>query len=162
MYRIRCFPPIIDNSTRLLILGSIPSEESLRKQQYYGNPRNQFWMIVSSLLQVSNINESYEQRVLSLKDKGIGLWDVILTCRRQGSLDTSIKEERANNFDLLYEQFPNIRCVCFNGLKAFDIYRKMVGFKREIIFLRLESTSPANTKKLEEKLQNWSIIRSYI
>ncbi len=161
MSRVSSFPPIIDKKSCVLILGSMPGGESLRKQEYYANVKNQFWKIIYALFDISPDN-SYEKRIMFLKDKGIGLWDVMETCYRKGSLDSDITKEKVNNFDSLFREFPNIKYVCFNGLKAFDTYQKKVGFNKDIIFERLESTSPANTMRFEDKLKNWMIIKTYL
>lgn len=76
---------IVDNRTRVLIIGSMPGQQSLEKQQYYGNPRNHFWPIMGELLQV-NIPDNYEERLQLLRQAGIGLWDAIA---RALSLDPS-------------------------------------------------------------------------
>jgi len=158
---VNSFSPIIDNNCRVLILGSMPGEESLRKQQYYANPRNQFWEIIYFLFDCP-VEDAYEKRIEFLKNRGIGLWDVIETCYREGSLDSDIKEEKANDFAYLYQKYPSIKYVCFNGSKAYETYRKKMGFNTNHVFVKLESTSPANTKRFEEKLKNWSIIKTFI
>ena len=53
------FLPVIGNFPRIMILGSMPSVESLNQQQYYGHPRNQFWAILSALLKYE-IPDHYE------------------------------------------------------------------------------------------------------
>jgi hypothetical protein len=42
---VSSFPWVGDKHSKLIILGSMPGVESLRKQQYYAHPRNQFWNI---------------------------------------------------------------------------------------------------------------------
>ena len=42
-------PPVVDEQTKVLIVGSMPGVQSLEKQQYYGNPRNHFWGIIGEI-----------------------------------------------------------------------------------------------------------------
>lgn len=162
MLNIQSFLPIVNSDSKILILGSIPGKESLRQHQYYAYRQNQFWNIIYSLFDTP-IDDNYESRILFLKKNNIALWDVIQSCHREGSLDSNIKNEEANDFESLFNNYPNIEYVFFNGLKAYNVFKKKVGFNFENIkFQRLESTSPANTKKFEYKLDNWSIIKNVI
>ncbi|WP_187296337.1 DNA-deoxyinosine glycosylase [Tepidibacter mesophilus] len=162
MSNIKSFSPIIDSKSTILILGSIPGKESLRQNQYYAYNQNQFWKIIYSLFDTP-IDDDYNKKILFLKKNNIALWDVIKSCYREGSLDSNIKMEEANNFESLFNRYPNIEYVFFNGLKAYNVFKKKVGLNFENIkFQRLESTSPANTKRFEYKLDNWSIIKNII
>lgn len=160
---VSSFQPVIDERSRVLILGSMPGVESLEKQQYYANPRNQFWKIIYSLFAVEP-SQTYEERVSFIKSKEIALWDVIENCYREGSLDSNIREEHVNDVKGLIKAYPNIETVMFNGAKAYDTYKKRIGFDAisNLTFQRLTSSSPANTKKYEEKLREWSIIRNFL
>ncbi|WP_028562546.1 DNA-deoxyinosine glycosylase [Paenibacillus pinihumi] len=154
---IEGFKPVADQSAVILILGSMPSEESLRRQQYYGNPRNHFWPILFALYDQEPISE-YGDRIAFLKSKGIALWDVLARCRRAGSLDVNITDEQANNFSNFYAAHPNIKAVLFNGTKAESVYRKQVGLDNERTYLRLPSSSPVPGKynlTLEQKIGAW-------
>lgn len=161
--KIESFAPIIDNNTKILILGSIPGKQSLEKQEYYANPRNTFWKILFSLHN-ENIEEEYNKKTEFLKEKRIGLWDVIKHCHREGSLDSNIKNEEPNDFTTLFKEYPNIEYVLFNGAKAYDVFRKRVGFdiSDKITFNKLTSTSPANTITFERKMNEWKIIKEYL
>ncbi len=162
MSRVKSFAPIIDEKSRILILGSMPGIESLRKQEYYGHPRNQFWKIIYELFG-EPLDGNYERKVTFLKSKGIALWDVIETCSREGSLDSNIKEEKVNDFTRLFKEYPKIKHVFFNGLKAYDTFKKKVGFDfPEMTFIRLGSTSPAHAKKFADKFKEWMIIKDYL
>ena len=161
MQRIYSFPPIADQNSRILILGSMPGVESLRKQQYYAHPQNQFWKIIYDLF-ATPLEQDYEKKVDFLRSKGIALWDVIENCYREGSSDAKIKEEKPNAIPKLLEQYPRIKCLLFNGTKAYDSYRKMIGFTEGWLYEKLESTSPANTKSYEFKLKNWRKILKYL
>ena len=163
MSLLSSFRPIIDQRSRLLILGSMPGVESLRLQQYYGHPRNQFWKILYELFN-TQASEDYEQKVFYIRNKRIAVWDVIENCYRAGSLDSNIREEKANDFNALFKGYPDIKTVLFNGGKAYETYKKWVGFDAlpNLRFHKLTSTSPANTKRYEEKLREWSVIRDLL
>ena len=157
---IKSLEPVVDSNAKILILGSIPGKQSLEKQEYYGNPRNAFWKIIYSLHK-KYIEDDYDRKIKFIKENNIALWDVIRNCNREGSLDSNIKNEQPNDFENLFNHYPNIECVFFNGAKAHDVFKKQVGFDRfEMIrFEKLTSTSPANTIKFEKKLEQWKIIK---
>jgi hypoxanthine-DNA glycosylase len=160
---VTSFQPIIDSNTRVLILGSMPGVQSLKEQRYYANNRNQFWRIIYSIFETS-VELDYDKRILFIKKKGIGLWDVLYSCSRPGSLDSNIKNEKVNDFENLFRTYPNIKVVLFNGSKAFEVFRKNIGFERFrlITFLKLPSTSPAHTKLFDQKLKEWTIISNFL
>ncbi|MDQ7096781.1 DNA-deoxyinosine glycosylase [Desulfosporosinus sp. PR] len=162
MSRVQSFQPIIDRQARVLILGSMPGVQSLREQQYYANPHNQFWRILYTLFS-SPLDLDYSRRLKFIEDKGIALWDVIAACNREGSLDTNIKNETVNDFPTLFNTCSNLTAVVFNGTKAYETYRKRVGFNLpNLIYKQLPSTSPANTLGFAEKLKQWAIILSFL
>lgn len=102
----------------------MPGKQSLEKQQYYGNPRNHFWPIMSELLE-TEVPDDYVKRIALLKHNAIGLWDTIETCEREGSLDAAIRNEKPNDFQTLFEEYPNIQLVLFNGAKAFEVFKSI-------------------------------------
>ena len=159
-------PPVVDGQTKVLIVGSMPGVQSLEKQQYYGNPRNHFWGIIGEITE-EIVPEQYEKRLDLVKKHHIGLWDVIRTCERVGSLDSNIKNEIPNDFAALFEQYPQIEAVFFNGTKAHDVFKKKLGLEllagRE--YYKMPSTSPVpgrNIKTFEEKVEVWSVLKKYI
>ncbi|EGW36553.1 DNA-deoxyinosine glycosylase [Desulfosporosinus sp. OT] len=160
---LRSFPPIVEAHSRVLILGSMPGVESLRLQQYYANPRNQFWKIIFALFDLEPVAD-YEERTHFLRSQGIALWDVIAMCSREGSLDSKIREEQVNDFGSLFKKYPYITAVMFNGGKAYETYKKWIGFSAptNVTFHKLTSTSPANTKKYAEKLSEWFMLRNLL
>lgn len=158
--------PIVDSATRVLIVGSMPGKQSLEKQQYYGNPRNHFWPIMGELLEIAIPND-YTERIALLKNNAIGLWDTIATCEREGSLDAAIRNEKPNDFQTLFEQYPNIQLVLFNGAKAFEVFKKHIGLEllNGRAYKKMPSTSPIpgkNIKTFTEKLEDWRIIQLYL
>jgi TDG/mug DNA glycosylase family protein len=160
------FPPVVDEHTRILILGSLPGEESLRQQKYYANPRNDFWPILFRMFN-RPVAESYEERLSFLKSRGIGLWDVIHSAEREGSLDTRIRNEKANDFESLLKRYPNIKMLAFNGRKSENTFRKFVLGRQklpaDLVMEYFPSTSPAHKYiSFEEKFFQWSVLRKYL
>ena len=163
MQHIQSFAPIEDADAKILILGSMPGEASLRAGQYYAHPRNLFWHIMGELLGTGTVSP-YVQRVQALKSARIALWDVLRSCRRKGSLDSSIDNDSLvpNDFAAFFLHHPKITHVFFNGTKAETCYRKQmrpfidIG---HIEYQRLPSTSPANASiSSERKLEAWRVI----
>jgi hypoxanthine-DNA glycosylase len=159
--RIFSFPPIIDDHSEIIILGSIPGVKSLEKQQYYGHPQNKFWKIIFELLD-EEFTEDYEQRIQILKKHHIALWDVIDSCERKGSLDAEIKNEEANQIVELLEDHPNIKAIFCNGGKSYKNLQKILGKNYKIPVFLLPSTSPLHTVSFEKKLEDWKKIKQYL
>jgi double-stranded uracil-DNA glycosylase len=165
--RIRSFPPIEDSRARVLILGSMPGGASLAAGRYYAHPQNLFWRIMGDLLG-ADPGLSYARRIRLLKSRGIALWDVLESCVREGSLDSSIEEATivVNDFVSFYRAHPRIERVFFNGAKADAAYRRYVlGPSATQIpvlrYLRLPSTSPAHAAlSFAQKRKAWSAVTS--
>jgi hypoxanthine-DNA glycosylase len=153
------FPPVVDDHARVLILGSFPSAQSLSARQYYANPRNAFWPIISKLFGF-DANAPYDSRLAALRSHGVALWDVLYKCRRIGSADSAIdpKSLVANNFGELFSNYPTIARVYFNGAKAADLYRRLARPVERIHYQRLPSTSPAHAVRPSAKLAAWRAI----
>ncbi len=147
---VESFAPLEPPSARLLILGSMPGIASLRAQQYYGHPRNQFWPIMETLFGVP-ASAAYAERIVGLHAQGIALWDVLRACERPGSLDSSIVRgsEQANDFAGFLDRHPGLETIALNGGTARDAFHRhvlpMLGERLSAIrLIALPSTSPAN------------------
>ncbi|WP_295687356.1 DNA-deoxyinosine glycosylase [uncultured Nevskia sp.] len=147
---VESFAPLEPPSARLLILGSMPGIASLRAQQYYGHPRNQFWPMMEALFGV-RANAAYAERIAGLLAQGIALWDVLRACERPGSLDSSIVRgsEQANDFAGFLDRHPQLKTIALNGGTARDAFHRHVlptlGERLSAIrLIALPSTSPAN------------------
>lgn len=157
---IRSFDPIADENSKLLILGTMPGAESLRKQQYYGYDRNQFWKIMFSIFR-EDFKENYDEKKKLLLKNGAALWDVLKNCERESSSDSKIKNPEVNDISSLLIKYPGIKSIYFNGKMAETLFRKSVINKIDFKNLKLcilPSTSPANTVKFEVKLEEWKKI----
>jgi hypoxanthine-DNA glycosylase len=150
------FAPVARADARVLILGSLPSQRSIARQQYYGHPQNAFWRIMGELVGATG---SYAERCAALVDHRIALWDVLEASVRPGSMDADIDlgEAQVNDFILFFDSHTDIRRVCFNGQKAAQMFERFapgVAGSRETVIL--PSTSPAfASMRFEEKLRRW-------
>ncbi len=152
----KAFAPIVNRECEILILGTMPGEKSLELQQYYGNRGNQFWKLLFTMFN-REISHDYNDRLNLIKEYNIALWDVLEFCERVGSLDSNIKNEKPNNFELFYTKYPNIKYVFFSSKNAAAYYERYVGRKSHIVYEILPSPSGANaTKSFNEKLDIWS------
>ena len=147
------FPPVVDAGIETLILGSFPSRASLGKAQYYGHPQNHFWRLVGAVIDEPLPEMEYERRLCTLLKHRIGLWDIIGACKREGSLDSAIRNPRHNDFACVTGIAKKLRCVCFNGQTAGRMEPLFSEWGFETIVL--PSSSPANTMRFEEKLKQW-------
>lgn len=159
MNTVKSFEPIADQSARLLILGSMPGELSLKHQQYYAHPRNAFWCIMAELFQF-NADAPYRQRTEALKASGVALWDVLHACVRPGSLDSSIEtgSRVANDLPTFLADHPHIEMIAFNGTeaeKSFNRYVQPHLSTTRLRLVRLPSTSPAHAVAVEKKIAIW-------
>jgi len=158
MAHICSFAPVSNNDARVLILGSMPGKESLRQNQYYAHPSNAFWKIMGELVG-ARPSLPYAERLRILKSSGIALWDVLGSCEREGSLDSDIRKESANDFASFLKQHPHITRVFFNGAKSEHSFKRFVLGKQSLpplTYQRLPSTSPAHAgMRYEEKLKVW-------
>jgi hypoxanthine-DNA glycosylase len=164
MESIRSFAPIAHPSAHILILGSIPGIASLEASQYYAHPRNVFWPIMGKIFNFE-ASSSYQVRQNALKSAGVAVWDVLQTCVRIGSLDSSIQagSRIPNDFSTFFKHHPHIRLIAFNGSEAERYFQKTVMTKLDlngVKFLKLPSTSPAHTIPFNEKLAAWQAIKT--
>lgn len=152
------FLPIADENSRVLILGTMPGERSLRMQQYYGHSGNHFWKILFTLFE-KPFTMDYQERIQLLLDQHIALWDVLSHCEGTGSADTDIKNEIANDFAGFYAQYPKIRHVFFDSTHAEKFYDRHVGRSPDKSYTRIPSPSGANaSKSLVQKIEEWKKI----
>ena len=147
-------PPVIARQTRLVLLGSFPGAASLAAGQYYAHPRNQFWPLLSALLGEELQPLPYAQRLQRLRARGVGLWDVIAACRREGSLDSSIRDAMYNDLAGLRRRAPGLQAVAHNGGESARSMRITAALGLPVV--RLPSTSPANASwSFDRKLAAW-------
>ena len=158
----RSFPPVVDERARVLVLGTLPGEESLRRQQYYAHPRNLFWRVIFALFEATPPTD-YAERLAFVTAHRIALWDVCELGERERSADTAIRSERPNAIDRLLDEHPLIRAVAFNGTTARRLYDRHFARRVTLTYLALPSTSPAHaTIDFAVKLARWTALREVL
>ncbi|TQL17893.1 G/U mismatch-specific uracil-DNA glycosylase [Zymomonas mobilis] len=160
---LRCFAPVTDAHTRLLILGSLPGGASLEKAQYYGHPRNQFWRLIGDIIGEDIEAAAYPERLATLLRKHIGLWDVIGTAKRQGSLDSNIRDVSPNPLGNLIDNLPHLKAIAFNGQKAGQLgIKELQKIAADLPYIILPSSSPAHAVPYAVKRDAWITLQKFI
>ncbi|GAB3250817.1 uracil-DNA glycosylase family protein [Chitinimonas naiadis] len=159
--RKRSFPPVVNDQTRLLILGSLPGEVSLAKAQYYAYPQNQFWRLMGAVLDEPLPAMDYDSRLQTLLQHGVGLWDVVAEAERQGSLDSQIKQAVGNDLQALVANLPHLVTIGFNGNTSARLGTRQLSTQAATYrLIALPSSSPAHTQAFEQKLQRWQQLKA--
>jgi hypoxanthine-DNA glycosylase len=155
-------PPIAAPDTRLFMLGSLPGDASLAARRYYAHPTNQFWRLLGNAIGEELHALPYDERLEKLASRSIGLWDVIASASRNGSLDQAIREAEHNRIAHLMHDFPNLSAIAFNGSTASAIGRKLIGVPpARLTLIDLPSSSAANTRPFAEKEKAWSRLAQF-
>jgi hypoxanthine-DNA glycosylase len=157
----RSFAPVVNAQVRVLVLGSLPGEESLVRSQYYANPRNQFWRLVGEVVESDLASLPYHARLETLLSCRIGLWDVVESASRAGSLDGAIRGHTANDLASLVKRLPDLGAVAFNGGTSARIGEKQLA-GAAVDRVPLPSSSPAYTLPFAKKLTAWLELRRYL
>lgn len=150
-------PPVFDQNSQILILGSFPSVKSRQARFFYHHPQNRFWKVLSSLFN-DKLPDTVDEKKDFLIHHQIAVWDVIASCDIQGSSDSSIQNAKANDLSGILKAAP-IRQIYTNGGTAYKLYHKycepLTGEKA----IKLPSTSPANAAfSLERLIKEWNCL----
>ena len=155
----RGLSPVTGPEPRILILGSFPSVLSLERSEYYGNPKNRFWVVMEELFAIPAALP-YPERTLRITLERVALWDVVRGCTREGSADSRIRNPVPNDIAGFVRAHPTIRLVALNGSTAGRLYHRFAELPG-IPSVILPSTSPANAAvTFGEKIRAWEIVRT--
>ena len=155
---IHPIPPVFDENSTVLILGSFPSVKSREYGFFYGHRQNRFWLVVSEVFN-EKTPESIEDKKEMLLRNGVAVWDVIHSCQISGSADNSIKNAVPNDINRIIKE-SRIRRIFTNGKKADELYKKYIENRTGIKAVCLPSTSPANAAwSLERLTEKWRLIK---
>ena len=154
---VHTIEPVFDERSRILILGSFPSEKSRESGFFYGHPQNRFWKVLSLLFN-EKLPITIEEKKQFLLRRRIALWDVIGSCEIVGSSDASIKQVVPNDIRVILNT-ADIQTIYVAGKTALKYYNKytLPVITRDAVFL--PSTSPANAAfGMEKLLEEWKKI----
>jgi hypoxanthine-DNA glycosylase len=156
-------PPVARSDARLFVLGSLPGDASLAARRYYAHPTNQFWRLLGAAIGEELQPLAYEARLERLAERRVGLWDVIASASRRGSLDQAIREAEHNRIGQLLHDFSELRAIAFNGSTASAVGRKLIGNPLpHLTLLDLPSSSAANTRTFAEKAAAWAALGRFL
>jgi hypoxanthine-DNA glycosylase len=156
-------PPIAKSDARLFVLGSLPGDASLAARRYYAHPTNQFWRLLGASIGEELQPLGYEARLERLAARGVGLWDVIASASRRGSLDQAIREAQHNRIEHLLHDFADLGAIAFNGAAASAVGRKLIADPPpQVALIDLPSSSAANTMRFEEKARAWAVLGRFL
>ena len=155
-------PLVARRDAQLFVLGSLPGDASLAARQYYAHPQNQFWRLVGSVIGEDLHSLPYKKRLERLAEHRIGLWDVIGSAVRPGSLDQAIRLANHNRVERLAHDFPELKGIAFNGTASASIGRKSIGEDTHLTLIDLPSSSPANTRPFAEKVLAWAALKALV
>ena len=152
----RSMAPVGSKDARLLILGSLPGEASLKAQRYYAHPQNQFWRLLGAALGEDLAGADYGERLARLAARGIALWDVVGEALRRGSLDGAIRSARPNPLAEYVAVHTRLKAIAFNGQTAAKLGRLALSGISEMQLIDLPSSSPAYTLSFACKEECWA------
>lgn len=154
---VHTIPPLYDENSKILILGSFPSVKSREAQFFYGHPQNRFWRVVSQIFGEECPATTEEKRAFLLRNH-IAAWDIIQSCDIEGSADSTIKNVTPNDLSIILDNAP-IRQIFVNGSTAYKYFQR---YNKDLSAIRLPSTSPANAAfSLERLTEEWKIIKNF-
>ena len=147
-------PPVFDENSRMLILGSFPSVKSREAAFFYGHPQNRFWRVIAAVTG-DDPGDTPETKTAFLLRNNIALWDVIASCEITGSADSSIKNAVPNDLSPIL-QTADIRAIFTNGKTADRLYRRLILPQTGVEAICLPSTSPANAQwSVQQLTEAW-------
>ncbi|MBQ6554293.1 MAG: DNA-deoxyinosine glycosylase [Firmicutes bacterium] len=152
------FEPVFSDTSKILILGTLPSVKSREANFYYGHPQNRFWRVLAAVYNAETPQSIAEKKGFLLAND-IAVWDVIDECDIIGSSDSSIKNVVPADIAALLAK-TRIERIYANGGTAkrlYDKYQKPLCKKEALL---LPSTSPANAAwSVERLVEAWSAVR---
>ena len=159
--------PWVGDNPIVLILGTLPSDESINSGQYYQNPTNRFWTIIHTLFGGLPNDKSKE----FLFDHKIALWDCLKYAQRKGSTDNRIVKgsEIPNDISKFLKKNPTIEYIILNGPSKTKYYFDMfnIDLYKEYEVIVLPQTSKMNESgknkiSFEEKLYEWRKLKDIV
>lgn len=157
------FAPIVSRDARVLILGSLPGERSLAAARYYAHPPNQFWRLMSAVLEEDLATLEYDARLSRLLIRHVALWDVVASARRKGSTDAALRDISVNDIAALIATMPELCAIGFNGGASYTHGLRQIGAAATRYAVHaLPSSSAMHTIAFETKRSAWRALTPYL
>lgn len=157
------FPPSVDAGTRVLILGSLPGDASIKQGEYYAHRGNAFWDLIGDVLGETLRNQPYAMRLKRLRARGVGLWDVIESAERNGSLDSDIRDAALRDLNGFIDRLPALVAIGFNGKTAALHARRQLRERPGLTLIDLPSSSGAHASlSRDAKRQAWMQLHDHL
>ncbi|WP_150292389.1 DNA-deoxyinosine glycosylase [Sphingobium estronivorans] len=161
--RKAAFPPSVDEGTRLLILGSLPGDASIKQGEYYAHRGNAFWALIGDVLGEDLRSQPYAMRLKRLKARQVGLWDVIESADRPGSLDSAIRGAELRDLGAFVTRLPMLEAIAFNGRTAALHGRRQLGERAGLTLIDLPSSSGAfASMSRDAKRTAWMALADFV
>lgn len=161
--RKAAFPPSVDEGTRLLILGSLPGDASIKQGEYYAHRGNGFWSLMGDVLGEDLRGMPYAMRLKRLRARSVGLWDVIESADREGSLDSAIRGAELRDLSAFLQRLPKLEAVAFNGKTAALHGRRQIGERSNLTLSDLPYSSGAfASMSRDTKRAAWMVLKAHV
>jgi hypoxanthine-DNA glycosylase len=163
----RGLPPVVNENSVVLVLGTFPGTQSLLRQEYYAGPGNRFWCLIGKIFGYEGDlrQQDYSVKKRFVIDHGVALWDVAESALRVGAADSAIKDWNPTDLPRLLQRYPGINRIILNGGKGekmFNTAKDMLGKENPPRTIRIPhfqcgSTSGANQQRFPWPVlyQNW-------
>lgn len=154
-YAVHEIPPVWDNNSKILILGSFPSVKSREENFFYNHPQNRFWKVMAAVWNCP-VPQEIEEKKKMLLENHVAVWDVIASCQIEGSSDSSIKDVMPNDISVILKQ-ASVEKIFTNGATAWKMYNRYIKPVAGREAIKLPSTSPANAAwSLDRLVEEWN------
>lgn len=135
---------------------------SLARRHYYAHPANQFWRLIGGVIGRDLASLDYNARLATLLDAHIGLWDVIGSARRTGSLDTAIRNHSPNALREFAAGLPDLTAIAFNGGTSARIGRKLLSDLGPALIPLPSSSAAYCSISFDTKQEQWVRLRTFL
>jgi double-stranded uracil-DNA glycosylase len=162
LIRKESFNAVVDDRTNIVILGSLPGDKSLEAKQYYAHPTNQFWRLLGGVIERDLTELVYADRIEAILKSRVGLWDVIASAGREGSLDSDIRDVQINRLQELHDRVPSLKAIAFNGATSAKIGRRQLLASPNVAAIDLPSSSAGYCSvSFDWKQHRWNQLKTY-
>ena len=152
--------PWVGENPKVLILGTMAGDTSIKTQSYYNSHLNPFWKLMNEIFQPTEEIRSRKEFITGL---GIALWDCIASGVRRDSSDASFSEKtlRGNDIQGFLDKHPSIHTIVLNGMSTtVKYFNRYCPIRSNVKVIALPSTASMITYKT--KLEEWARLKGFV